>query len=940
MEKSISLTESKKLFRQGVAVFLITTILFVALYFPCIFQDKMYVYQDIGRDTQNQYLPNMVYALRSFKTGEVDEYRLDRGLGEYYPSQLYKYINVVNIPILLFGEDHLAWGLLAATYLKYLVIALFSWSFFRHLLGEKVISVCCALLWTYCGYAVIWGQHYHLLTSICAFTVEIYGLQLFLESDKKAFLFIPAVACMAYTGYFYLWMGTFFVLGYSVLYMVFHRESFVAILKKAGLCALSFIWAFFIAGEYMFPAVEEFLESTRGSGLASTGGGTSIFYSQRYIFTFLARLLSNNLLGIANSYSGPTNYYEIAFLSVGLLFFFSICVLLQSKHTRRKSLTLIVLCGLLICMPITSTIISLRSTTQRWTFVILLAEVIGIGFGLKELFRTENLETFRRTALNALLLMDILCCALILAVWVNKDAMNYTVLIDELILIFVVLAVYNILLLALFQVFPNWSYSFADFKRVAMYAIMFLACLEIVVLNYPAINTRMMPTRSQWQQGLYYDGTAKAAEWIKSRDDGIYRVSKTYESVSRNDELIQNYNGVAVYNSLNSQWLVNYYNNMGYGVSNTDTNTGSSFIRFVTQDEAEVDLLGDKYIITKKSLDDEMPLDMLGFYCYHKDRKTGLVVYRNDVVSSFGYFYDSQVDYDDIRDYGNEYGKLVMTRSYFDTVDLISSRDGDDEEEIIEEDDEVYVEEDIFDAPLFNDPDVGFYTRELINQPVMDMLCDIEDIDIPAKNELLRFTLTTFATKATPMKIYYAGEDKDYTEQRKSSVTHVGVGRHEYTFAINNIKDIRNIRFSSDEPVRIESAVLEYVDRQVVYENLRQLYDNGEVRFEQEGNYFNGWVNNPGESSRMLCVPIIYNQRWKAKLDGADIRIRNINGGLIGIEVEPGEHTVQLTYRDPLPVLGRLVGASSFALYLEAALLLYIYRRRRRNTGIAARSNA
>jgi len=39
-------------------------------------------------------------------------------------------------------------------------------------------------------------------------------------------------------------------------------------------------------------------------------------------------------------------------------------------------------------------------------------------------------------------------------------------------------------------------------------------------------------------------------------------------------------------------------------------------------------------------------------------------------------------------------------------------------------------------------------------------------------------------------------------------------------------------------------------------------------------------------------------------------------------------------------VLGRLVGASSFALYLEAALLLYIYRRRRRNTGIAARSNA
>ena len=43
--------------------------------------------------------------------------------------------------------------------------------------------------------------------------ISITDGQMFLESDRKAFLLIPAVACMAYTGYFYLWMGTFFELG-------------------------------------------------------------------------------------------------------------------------------------------------------------------------------------------------------------------------------------------------------------------------------------------------------------------------------------------------------------------------------------------------------------------------------------------------------------------------------------------------------------------------------------------------------------------------------------------------------------------------------------------------------------------------------------------------------------------------------------------------------
>ena len=911
--------KDKSFRRHGIVLFLIVTVLFFILYYPCIFGDRMYGYHDIGRDTKNQYLPNMVYALRSFRTGEVDTYVLDRGIGEYYPSILYKYVNGVNLPILLFGEENLAWGLLGATYLKYLVIALFSWLFFRRLFKDDLISLCCAVVWTYCSYSVIWGQHYHLLTSICAFTIEIYGLQLFLESDKKSFLVIPAFACMAYTGYFYLWMGSFFVLGYSLCYLILKGEKPLAILRKGFICILCVIWACLIAGEYMFPGVMEFLESTRGANIAASGNSVGLFYGSNYLYAFIARLLNPNLLGIGNNYRGPTNYYEIAFTGSGIIFIFLLSVLLLDRQMRSKTAFLLAVCVMLVCLPAASKLFSMRATTQRWSFVLQLAETIGIGFGMKQLYQANDPSAFRKKVFSALLLADAVCCGLVLILMLGQKNAKVTLDSAELKKFLLLLLLYNMSIVCALQAFLRWRPPHLAFRKGIIGLIVALVSVEVVVVSFPAINDRDMLTQDNWKNGMYYDGTQVMSQWIGKQDDGLYRVSKTYESVSRNDELVQGFNGVAVYNSLNAHWLVNYYVQMGYKVSNTDAATGSNYIRFACQDEAEAGLLGVKYIISKSG---DSSQSLRGYDSVYSDSQLQLNVGKNDTISSFGYLYDTKLDYDDMQKYGNAYIKLSMTKGYFDTVDLLAPRRGDDTEPKSDEK-----------PQAFNDESgIGYYSREMLGGPFFGMLYELEDLDLPEYNipRRIYITLNPQADAEVHVKLQTGKTAKDEAVVEKT--IKASMGRRTYAVDISGIRDIHSISLDADKSVWFESLQLDYEDTDVIAENIRRLYGNGEVELSKSGSCISGKVANSGKGNQMLCVPVVFNAHWHAKVDGKETGTRNINGGLIGIEISPGEHAVELTYRDSVPRIGRTVGLISFALYIVVVAIVHLRRRRQRES--------
>lgn len=124
----IKMDKRRFLKTYGITVVILTAIFFV-LYFRFIDGTYIYAYKDIGSDTCEQYLPRMIFDVNNIISKNFRIYTLQRGLGAYYLNSLYTYLNPVNLPLLIFGEANIHWGLLLSLYLKYLCIAFFHFRF-------------------------------------------------------------------------------------------------------------------------------------------------------------------------------------------------------------------------------------------------------------------------------------------------------------------------------------------------------------------------------------------------------------------------------------------------------------------------------------------------------------------------------------------------------------------------------------------------------------------------------------------------------------------------------------------------------------------------------------------------------------------------------------------------------------------------------------------
>ena len=614
-----------------VLAFLITVIFFV-LYHKPIFSKDWYAYSDTGCDTVDQYIPMTSYDSRSFLSGETDRYSLTFGLGKNNDFQWYKYLNPVNLPLLLLGTTHIRIAFLLSTYLKYLLIGLFSWFFFRRLLDHPGIAMVCALLWTYSGYNVLWGQHYQFLTGSLAFTVFLLGLQMILDRDRKMLLAPLLFLPLAATSYLTFYQSCFFALFYGVTYLCFKKKRPSEIAGTAGLFAIGCVLALGMGGDYVYSSMMNFFSSTRMNSVSSVN--LNGFYSLKYIGSYFARFLSNDTMGIAWSYTGPANYYEAVMLAVSAMTVFSVIWLLQTKYVKRVC-CITAVCGLSLSLPIVSHILGFKATTHRWGYLIVILEVMLIGYGLRELTRSYKQGKegdFAKKAYISILVSDVslLVGALILAA--IQERASFRLDKKSIVIVACCYFMYTVVMLAL--VYLSRHERIRIRPELILAGLLLCCTVELIVMNYRSINSRLMVTAEQWNEGMYNDGTVEAVEYIKSIDTGLYRVNKIYDSVYYDDQLIQDYYGLGSYYSLNTRELVDTYTTLGNKLrETTDTLNGTNYIRFPGDKILDNTILAAKYVISRE---DVVPDPAF----YEKiNEVSGLSVYLNRFWNGFGNIY-------------------------------------------------------------------------------------------------------------------------------------------------------------------------------------------------------------------------------------------------------------------------------------------------------------
>lgn len=601
--------------------------MFILLYRKMLFGGYIYAYSDIGRDTLATYLPRYLFDGDWIRNGGASSYTLQDGLGAYIRNPVYKYIFPFNFFFVMSNGENIGSILLLSLFIKSMIIAVFSYLYFNKILQDKRAAAIGGMIWTFSGYMIVWGQHYQFATLILEFTVGIYFLQLFLEGKRAGFFFVLAVALTVFDSYFNLYMSGIFFAVYTVVWCVFTHKSIREIMKKLVLLFLMAVWGIGIAMVQFMPAMRSFFSSTRMNDVTAKGQSLDLIYGKDYILTFVGRLLSPNTLRTGNDFTGAYNYYEAALLSTSLLCVFAVIFLLQTQFRKRVSALLISML-LLLLSPVFSQVLGMNAKKQRWSYLFCFIAVLCIAYFLKYLFSHEKNTDMSRMLRKTVIYSDIVYAVLLLILLAAH--LRGLVCIDK--LTFFVVGFVVILYSIFFLLYG---------KNIRRHCALFLVGIlfaELILINDSSVNKRCVISKDAWEQEYFNDGTIAAVNELKQVDDSLYRVNKTYISVGENDALVQGYNGLASYSSLNSQELVSFYLAAGYELINGFPH----WISIPCYDMYINSLLGTKYLLAKK----DAPVESED---YIKVLETeDVIVYQNLYALPFGYLYYRELSRDSV----------------------------------------------------------------------------------------------------------------------------------------------------------------------------------------------------------------------------------------------------------------------------------------------------
>lgn len=637
-------------------------IIFIVLYNKILFGGYAYMYADIGCDTYMQYYPNAMMWRLAQENGSIENYLLQNGFGnEARNSILEVILNPFGWMSSFVSTEKLYLTFILSAVFRYAWILIFSTLYFQRVFKSQKVVFITALIFTYSGWCVLWGQHYHFATLYAYFIAAAYFLDCFLETRKKGVVGLIIILVLLSTSYYFLYMVGWFCVLYVLYYSLIHAYNIRQTIGKLIQLAMMAVVSILIGLPLLWSGIQNFFHSGRTANVSEQSSSIFSLYSKEYLLSFIGRFFSNNTLGVGNEYSGAYNYYEVAMLSTSLLAGFAIIYLLQSRFMKRTWM-LVAAVVLSLISPIATYLFNFDMRKQRWTFMLCFLAVVAIGYFLQDFF--EN-EITKKQMILTLIITDIIYMVLmgVLVIshyksWIDLDGRICGVIVA-------VIIIYNVY-------FASSLLIKQDLYKCAVFVMIML---EIIVMNYPTINNRALISVSDLENGYYNDGTPEAVEFIKEHDGGLYRINKTYISASQNDAQAQGYNGVSVYAATNSKSLINYLteNNVAF-MNNATKITSVPWNRYYLNS-----LLGVKYILSKEELVDNE------FYSY-MNKIGDVYIYKNEYNAGFGYLYSNELDKTSLADIGENYRDECMLTGFYYTDESKVSEHALKAQDIVDED--------------------------------------------------------------------------------------------------------------------------------------------------------------------------------------------------------------------------------------------------------------
>lgn len=873
-------------------LFAAISILYVLLFAKFLIGDYAYFFLDMGNDTITINYP--LYHLFSdmLKENSNSLYQLNVGLGMDMSSHMYQYLNPLNLFIILLPEGYITWGVIFLVYIKLMITGIFGYKFFYGHIKHEMSSVIAALVWTFSSYVMLWGQHYGFFTAIVMFTVFMYLVYVFVENSEqsKNWILVPWITLMLLSNYYFLFSSAVMGAGYVIIYLICKKAPVKKIMCKLLQLAAMGILGVLIGGIGFVAILDNFVSSARTGDIGVIWSHMFTPFSLQTVISMLGRFMSNNMMGIADDYTGVFNYYEMAMVFTSGLCVIAVVQLLRKKAYRKKTIGILVLIVVSMVFPFAGKVFNLTTGSLRWTYIVCFIEALAIGLAIREILENPDTRESFKSAVYGMILAVILAA---IVVWgeYNPDYPFYQ-------LEYKYIAIY-LLFVFVYGICICLSAHNTYIRKKLSICMLIVVCIEMAVCNYPTINQREFATRQQLLTDYYHDGTEEAYDQLQQMDDSLYRVNKTYTSCSENDSLVQGYAGTSVYMTTNQKELIQLQQIYG------GTAIGLNRILFDQDNYIFQTLLGEKYLFTEDpgvvSEDNYSYVETIGT----------IHIYENKNAVSFGYLYDEAWEKEQIEQMEEIDRSLAIVDGFYYTDG--ENAVGYDTAELGQ-----VTETSLMDyAVTANDCAVTVDSDGIT-------ICDMEEDPFVVfsdgqscfdESAIHKIHIDVETETSVDMAIYYKSQNEESFRSDKIYIFHVSPEQSVWEYIVPG--DIDDIRVDiSDNVSNVTIKQLDIINCTEDSDSLQELQNTNITQVTFADDCYYATINNDADIVKMLCVPLLYSNNWKVTIDGIETDVKNINGGLCGIEIDTGEHQVVMEYESIYKDEGLLLSGTGIGIYL------------------------
>lgn len=592
----------------------------LTIYWNCLFGGSLFGYTDVGSDTLQQYVPYYLDLIRSLGNGTLGPWDSTYGLGASfmaYWTWIADPFNLVTVPLtLLLGTAQLGRVLALVQALKIVL----SGYLFDHLLTyycrAPLSRILGGSLFAFGGWLILWGQHYWLGAVYVAAVLMVLLVELLMERWTA-----PRFVGLALASLGSIMMGVysgFMVLLFAAIYAIIRAvhvsqcRSLGEFMRFFGRLALPVVCGILMSCVLIVPYANLILNET--SRVTNAGGMTTSqrivgrltgFVPLQWVPLIASRLLGNGLVytgDVFNRYveSSPDslsyllNSYEFLMVGAGgaVLMLGSQCLAaVFSKGSRRDRALVAITLALVILFCVNEFLPALFSALDlkyRASFALVFPLCIASAVGWEEVVTKHTLHK------PALLISAGITFVII--VWSLATTVD-----GRLVSLFYLLA--TVVFLAGFWCLGRDKGTRAKGATPLLVAVCCAAAIATSVIDgFFVTNSRGIATVGSFPASTDTDADTQAAlAYLRSTDDGFYRVGKTYADwTTVDDSLIQGYSTVSAYNSVTDADVVEFYKKewpelLGAGGATQD-------YALDPFEAAPSRLLGIRYVLSKEAL--------------------------------------------------------------------------------------------------------------------------------------------------------------------------------------------------------------------------------------------------------------------------------------------------------------------------------------------------